>query len=140
MDQVLLTKKLELLKGYLAELKALCLVPDQEILDDSLKYHTAERLLQLVTDTAVDINIHLIRESGGPAPDDLQSTFLTLGQKGILPVDLAEKMAPVVGLRNRIVHRYDTLSRADFVGLLKKNLTDFERYLEVVIELVVRHK
>ena len=131
-DHILLTKKLEELRDYLNDLKNLAAMDTKEILSDPFKYHTAERIFQLVVDVSVDINIHIIREKGVSAPDDLQSTFVALGKIDILPNDLAVKIAPVVGLRNRIVHRYDTLDKSAFVELLKKNLPDFDQYFRSV--------
>lgn len=135
-DQILIAKKLEELKEYLGELNALAGQEVEDILADHLKYHTLERLFQLTVDTCVDINIHLIREKIGKAPDDLQSTFISLGEGGLLPLEFATKMAPVVGLRNRIVHRYDTLDRKEFIELVKKNSTDFGKYLNAIVTLV----
>src|SRR3989338_2787067 len=129
MNISLLAKKIELAKGYLAELKALCEKSTEEILTNSYYFHTAERLLQLIVDTCVDINIYLIREKTGKAPDDLQSTFVALGEIGILDMPFALRIAPVVGLRNRIVHRYDTLDRKTFIETLKKEVSDFDKYL-----------
>lgn len=136
MNYDLLIKKVEQLKGYIGELKELVKLPAKDLLADSLKYHTAERLFQLTVDTCVDINIHIIKEKVKKVPDDLQSTFTVLGEAGILDKDFAGKIAPVVGLRNRIVHRYDSLSRQEFVKTLKEEFPDFEKYKSVITDLV----
>ena len=130
-----LTKKIEQLKEYLVKAKELARETSEEILSDFRHYHAAERLFQLIVDTCVDINVHLIRERVSKAPDDLQSTFIVLGEAGILDKDFAIKLAPVVGLRNRIIHRYDTLNRSEFIEMLKKELTDFDAYHNVVLAL-----
>lgn len=128
-DILLVEKKLQQIAEYLEELKPLAEdMSIQEILADYLKYHTAERLLQLIVDTMVDINIHVIKEDNLDVPDDFQSTFITLAAHSILPRDFAEKIAPVVGLRNRIVHRYDALNRRQFIEELQKDYLDFKKY------------
>jgi len=136
MDIPLVAKKLEQAKEYLAELRELCVKETSEILANSYYFHTSERLLQLIVDTCVDINIHLIREKTGKVPDDLQSTFVALGEAEILDEAFALKIAPVVGLRNRIVHRYDTLDRKTFIETLKKEVADFERYLHDIRAII----
>ena len=103
-----------------------------DILQDNFKYHTAERVFQLVVDTIIDINIHIIKEDITAAPDDFQSTFNILADHDILPRDFAEKIAPAVGLRNRVVHRYESLQRKTFIELLKENFSDFEKYLSLI--------
>lgn len=137
----LLEKKLQLLVEYLDELRPIArTMPLDEILQDNFKYHTAERVFQLVVDTIVDINIHIIKESITAAPDDLQSTFFTLADHAILPHDFAGKIAPTVGLRNRVVHRYESLQRKMFIELLKEDFSDFELYLSLIQAYVEKQK
>jgi uncharacterized protein YutE (UPF0331/DUF86 family) len=137
LDKILIEKKLQQIFEYLGELKPIAKdIQANEVLKDYYKYHTAERLLQLVVDTIIDINVHLIKENTLAVPDDFQSTFITLADNGILPRDFAEQIAPVVGLRNRVVHRYETLSRRTFIELLQKNYPDFEHYLEIIKDYI----
>ena len=74
MDSILLAKKVELFNQYLSELKELVGLGVNEILADTRNYHTAERLFQLLVDTAIDINTHLLKAQTGALPDALQST------------------------------------------------------------------
>ena len=137
----LLEKKLQLLVEYLDELRPIAItMSSDDILQDNFKYHTAERVFQLVVDTMIDINIHIIKESIAAAPDDLQSTFSTLADHAILPRNFADKIAPTVGLRNRVVHRYESLQRKTFVELLKENFSDFEQYLSLIQEYIEKVK
>ena len=55
-----IVNKLILVDGYLKEVDELFCFSDKEILADSGKLHIAERLLQLIVDTAIDINEHFI--------------------------------------------------------------------------------
>ncbi len=137
MDNNLLTKKLELFKEYYDKINRLIVEETDVLSQDELKYHTLERLFQLLVDCSVDINIHLLKEKTGKVPDDLQSTFIELGNAKMLDEKFAKKMAPVVGLRNRIVHRYDTLNNKDFINLLKSNLADFDQYFNIVRKLLL---
>ncbi len=106
--------------------------PPEEIERDFLKYRTAERLLQLIVDTIIDTNLHLIREKGLEVPDDFESTFRTLARHGILPSEFANKIAPVVGLRNRIVHRYAEIDMKKFLEALRKEHSDFKKYAALI--------
>ena len=106
LDKNLIAKKLALMQGWISELEPIVAFDEKTIRNDSLKYHTAERLFQLLVDEMIDVNTHLIRVHVLPPPDDLQSTFTTLGEASILPKDFVLKISPIVGLRNAIVHRY----------------------------------
>lgn len=138
-DQELIQNKLNQIIEYMDELNQIVAMPDEEIKKDYLVYHTAERLLQLIVDTMTDINMHFIKERQLSVPDDLQSTFHTLAVNGILPDDFAEKIAPVVGMRNLLVHRYEKLDRDLFVRKLKQNFSDFKQYT-VFIERAIENK
>lgn len=125
-------QKLEEISGYLKEMKDFFKSSDKEILIDSGKLHIAERLLQLIVDTMIDINQHFIRELNLKISEDFQGTFYILGKEKILPKEFSQKIAPVVGLRNRIVHRYDTLDTKLFIKTFRKNYTDFEKYIQSI--------
>ena len=79
---------------------------------DLYKRKATERLLQELIEAAIDINIHIIAETGHAIPDDYYESFMKMGELGIIPVDLAEKLAPSSGLRNRLVHEYDRLEHS----------------------------
>lgn len=133
-EQAFVVKKLTELKGYIDELQDFLHASDDEILCDSGKIHIAERLLQLIVDTMIDVNQHYIKELRLPVAEDYQSTFRVLGSHNILPNDFAEKLAPVVGLRNIVVHRYEQIDKARFIQLLRKNSDDFLRYCDEIIK------
>lgn len=131
-QEIFVFKKMEEMDGYLKELEESLKFSDKEILSDSGRLHVAERLLQLIVDAAIDINQHFIRELNLTPVEDFQSTFYTLGENNILPADFTQKIAPVVGLRNRIVHRYEKLDKTLFITSLRKNYTDFKFYIKYI--------
>lgn len=125
-------QKLEEATGYIKELEDFLGFSDKEILGDYGNLHIAERLLQLIVDNMIDINQHFIRELNLKSSEDFQSTFYILGENNILPKKFANKIAPVVGLRNRIVHRYETVDTKQFITSLRKNFSDFEKYISFI--------
>lgn len=132
-QKAFVVKKLTELNGYLDEVEHFfSSSSDSEIVGDSGKLHIAERLLQLVVDTILDINQHFIRELALKGMEDFQGTFYIMAESGILPKAFARRLAPVVGLRNRIVRRYDTLDKKLFVRTFRKNYRDFLEYVRLV--------
>ena len=132
--QAFITKKTEEILEYLSRAEQNFVHADEEILANYNLLHTTERLLQLIVDTSIDINEYLIKELNLPVSDDYQGTFKILAENKILPEAFATKIAPVVGLRNRIVHRYDELDRPLFLATFRKNLGDFKEYLKLITE------
>ncbi|OGZ37257.1 MAG: hypothetical protein A3I88_01795 [Candidatus Portnoybacteria bacterium RIFCSPLOWO2_12_FULL_39_9] len=125
-------QKIEGILGYLKETEELFKFSDKEILADSGKLHIAERLLQLIVDAIIDINQHLIKELDLKVSEDFQGTFYILSENNILPTDFTAKIAPVVGLRNRIIHQYEKIDKPLFIATFRKNYPDFKKYLKFI--------
>jgi len=127
-DKDLINRKLDDILSFLEELETLLKFQDEDIGSDFLKLRAAERLLQLIVDTMMDINLHIIRAERLAVPDDFEGSFSLLAKQGILPKEFAERISPAVGLRNRIVHRYATVGMKRFLGELREDCGDFSRY------------
>lgn len=140
MNITLIVKKLEQMESHLEELKTsvLCFTP-QKVKKEITLLHTAERLVQLIVDTMIDINIHILI-SKEKTYDKTQSTFLLLGELGILEREFAEKIAPIVGLRNLLVHGYEEIDKDLFVRNLFRNVGDFKRYIVYIHEFITKTK
>ena len=129
LDKNLVDGKLNDIYGYLQELKPLLQEESALILKKTVELHAIERLFQLIVDTAIDINTHIIAESGLIVPDDYQSTFVTLGENKIIDMEFALRIAPAVGLRNLIVHRYEKVNLRKMIDDMKNEISDFVEYL-----------
>ena len=130
LDKILIQKKMDMLSGYVDKLKPLIIGPDiKEIKDDTLRLPAIERYFQLAVDQMIDINTHIIREKNFGTVDDLQSTFKMLGEYKVLDDVFANKIAPIVGARNMLVHRYEKLDRDVFLNNLRNNFEDFKTYI-----------
>lgn len=129
----LVKKKIENIKNYLSEMKEIIKLDKDEILEDFRNLKTLERNFQLIVDEMIDINLHFIRELELHTPDDFQSSFIILAEQGkIIPYDFAQKIAPAVGLRNILVHRYEEVSKEYFIEQVKKEYKDFVKYLDII--------
>jgi len=96
-------------------LKALEPIEDMtldEYKGDLYKRKATEKLLQELIEAAIDINIHMIVQTGNAGPDDYYESFMKAGELKIISSDLAEKLAPSAGLRNRLVHEYDRVEHS----------------------------
>lgn len=131
-DKLLLENKAADLQAYLEELESMLEEAVEKIIEDHKTLHSIERLFQLVVDGAIDINGHIITRAKLPVPDDYQSTFITLGQQKVLPMDFALKIAPSVGLRNLVVHKYEKENLARMLKDMKQNISDYPEYLKYI--------
>lgn len=127
------------LQNYLQELEPILSYKSGDIISDNLKLRTVERLFQLIVDTTVDVNTHIINESGLDVPNDYQSTFIILAKNKILPVEFAEQIAPSVGLRNLVVHKYGRVDVKKMVDDIKSEISDYLEYLKLLHAYLKEH-
>lgn len=135
-DNTYIENKLTSIKSYYDELTQILSYSDEEIRVDFKLLRATERLVQLIVDEIVDINKHIIKYGRLQVPEDTFSTFLVLGTNNILPLEFAKRLAPVVGLRNRLVHRYEKIDVDLLLKELRRNSTDFEEYLRHIIQYI----
>ena len=108
-DRLLITRKMSLILEDLAAMTRLSHLSREQYLKDSINEALAERYLERAISRMIDVNFHLVTESGHAPPKDYHESFVLLGTLGVMTADLAKEMAMAAGLRNRIVHEYDDI-------------------------------
>ena len=134
LDKEFIRKKMDLLTGYIGKLEKLSAPDIKTIKQDDSSRAAIERYFQQAVDTMIDINTHLIKHGNFGTVDDLQSTFKMLGDFNVLGKEFSVKIAPIVGVRNMLVHRYEKLDIDMFLNNLKRNFSDFKTYLIQISE------
>ena len=138
LDLEVVSRRLRLLDQTLADLRPLGQLDGDVLRDDPVRRAAVERFIQVLVDLAADINAHIVVAHLGKAPATTAESFRLAAQLGAIPVELAERLAPVAGLRNLLVHRYgdidvDLLSEAvaqvlagfdDYVGSVARWIKD----------------
>jgi uncharacterized protein YutE (UPF0331/DUF86 family) len=132
-DRRFVETKLSYIQTYYQELEGVLGYSDREIKGDTLRLRALERIIQLVVDEIIDINNHIIRYVQLRVPEDFQSTFLILAENKILPEEFARRIAPVVGLRNRLVHRYEKVAVEILLNTIRKSKEDFKEYVKHIL-------
>lgn len=132
LDRVAIQQKLAALSDYLAELAAISRYSYEEYRSDFRVKRTVERLMQMVVECATDINGLLITGLGEQPPRDYFTSFILLGQIGVLPSDFADLLAPTTAIRNRLVHEYDTVDEKLVYISMQPILEEFTEYARLV--------
>ncbi|MFA6047725.1 MAG: DUF86 domain-containing protein [Parcubacteria group bacterium] len=136
LNKILVQEKINKIENYTKEIEPLLKFSVDEIMADILKLRTLERNFQLIVDTILDINTHIIAAENLKAPDNLQETLSILGEAGILPFEFVEKFAPAVGLRNKIVHDYEKIDQKKVITDLKNEMEQFAQYIVCIDEFI----
>lgn len=122
--------RLNLMADYLGELELLQNLSVDEILDDVFKYRAAERLQELIIQTSLDINRHLLTEVHQITPETNADVFLESGRVGLLPQELAKRLVEAGKFRNLLAHQYEKIDARIVVQNIQLTLMDYPIYLD----------
>jgi uncharacterized protein YutE (UPF0331/DUF86 family) len=78
----------------------------EEILQDPYLQDIIERNLEVSAQAVIDIANRIISIEGLEKPRDYFEAIKRLGEAGILSLQFSEKLAPIAGFRNILVHDY----------------------------------
>lgn len=87
-----------------------------------------ERNLQVAIQCALDAGNHVIAEEILKSPEDQADILRILASEGILPHGFAERILPMAGFRNILVHEYLRLDHAKVYEALTRGLNDLEEF------------
>lgn len=131
-DAELVTRKLTLILQDLPALIDLARKSPAEYLNDPIYQVLTERYLERTIGRMIDVNYHLITESGHAPPKDYHESFVMLGTLKILPPEFARVLAVAAGLRNRIVHEYDEIDPGKLHEALQIAIKQIPIYLDAI--------
>lgn len=131
-DRALVTRKITLILKDLSALTDLSRQSREAYLANPINEVLAERYLERMIGRMIDINYHLITESGQPPPKDYHESFQVLGTMGILQGEFSREIAFSSGLRNRIIHEYDEIDAAKVYEALQVAVQQLPTYLDHV--------
>jgi uncharacterized protein YutE (UPF0331/DUF86 family) len=116
-----LQERIKFLKRYGA-------LDESTYLADRTTQVAAERDFQVAIECCLDIAKHIIVGRELQLPGELRQVFSVLAQANLLPTDLAEAMAEMTKLRNRLVHWYMTIEPDKIYTYLQSDVPVLERF------------
>jgi uncharacterized protein YutE (UPF0331/DUF86 family) len=137
-DAALVDRKALLITRDLADLAPLGRKPLADYLASAIDELVAERLLERLIGRMIDINYHLLIETGHAPPADYYASFTLLSGLGVYDAEFGRRIAARTGLRNRIVHEYDEIDPHRVHEAIDVALRDVAAYLRAVQEYVKR--
>ena len=107
-----------------------------EITTKDQKVYVIESLFLLIVDAAIDINTHIISRNKLESPDDYAGTFTILGKNKIIPIELADKIFGSVGLRNKMIHGYESVKRQEMLDYITNGIGQYSEYMKCINKYV----
>jgi len=133
LDKEIIEKKIKQIISYLNEIEPVLKLNFEDYRKDVYKIRTLERNTQLIVDNIIDINNELILDQNIEPADDYYGTFTKLKQTNIFPDKLISILAPLTGLRNRLVHEYEKVDQKILFTTMQKRIKDIKEYLKIVL-------
>ncbi|OFV93136.1 MAG: hypothetical protein A3G76_16780 [Acidobacteria bacterium RIFCSPLOWO2_12_FULL_65_11] len=131
-DRELITRKLLLIAQDLDTVAPFATKPASTFLGSRIDQAVVERLLERMIGRMIDVNYHLITESGQPPPADYHASFLKLAELSIVDPEFARRIARCAGLRNRLVHEYEDIDPRKVFDSLQAARNDILTYMRCV--------
>jgi uncharacterized protein YutE (UPF0331/DUF86 family) len=135
-EEEIIRRKLATIVENLKALEPIGKMTLREYVQELYKRKATERLLQELIEAAIDINTYIIVQTGNKVPDDYYESFIKLGELNIISSDLAEKLAPSAGLRNRLVHEYDTLEHSMVLAAVIRAGELYPNYIQEIEDYI----
>jgi uncharacterized protein YutE (UPF0331/DUF86 family) len=102
-----------------------------EFMQDEYLRDIVERNLEVAAQACIDIANRIIALEGLEKPTDYYEAIIRLGEEGILSYDSAQKLAPIAGFRNILIHEYLAIDWDEVYGHLQRleELHEFARHI-----------
>ena len=137
-DLQTVVERLEALDAYIAELDHYAQYPLEELTSDFVKYRAAQHSLLLAAQAVVDIATHIITADYDARVQDYRQAIESLGRVGVLPSEFTERLAPLAGFRNILVHDYLIVDPKTVYENLIRGRADLRKFGKHVAEYLQR--
>lgn len=134
-DKNLVKKKVAAIQADLLELMKFKDYSIERIVGNYRYHKVVERIVEVVVNEAIDINQHIIVNSGHKElPFDFRESFLLLVKLKVYPTNFAKLISNSVGLRNILVHQYRKLDEKIFYASIKDCLRQYPKYCGYILK------
>ncbi|NME95954.1 DUF86 domain-containing protein [Clostridium cochlearium] len=105
---------------------------------DNLKDYTKQDSIilniQRACEAAIDLAMHIVSEKKLGIPQNSRDAFEVLNSNNIIDNRLMKNLKSMVGFRNIAVHNYQAVNLSIIQEIIEKHLSDFSRFIEVILK------
>ena len=131
-DRALLAAKIAAVRDAVARIR--------EVLPASAAAFQAERTLREIVilnlfvalQECLSLAAHWLSDAGLDVPQSYAQVFSKLGERGVVPRELAERLAAASGLRNLVAHRYGVLDWHRIYEISSTQLDDLVAFCDAL--------
>lgn len=128
----LLNERLFIIRNSINEMNKLAKLSIEEFLADTRNYASCETFLRHSLEAIFDIGRHILAKLASTLELEYKSIARKLGEMGIISKDFSERLIPIAGYRNRIVHFYHKITPEELYGIIQNDILDLEEFIKQI--------
>jgi uncharacterized protein YutE (UPF0331/DUF86 family) len=133
LNRDMIEDRLTNIRNCLIEMHKLSTIPQEEFLSDVRNWAACETFLRHALEDIFDIGRHILARIGGfELGLEYKSIAKGLSDKSVVSREMAEKLVPIAGYRNRLVHFYQEITPAELYHIIRNELPDIERFIREI--------
>lgn len=131
-DKTVLAAKVAAIRDAVARIRAVLPGSAGELAGDRTTREVVVLNLFVALQECVSLAAHWLADEGLVVPPTYGEVFRSLGERGIVPAELAARLAAASGFRNLVAHRYGALDWARVHAIASGDLEDLLTFCDVL--------
>ncbi len=133
LNREMIEARLANIRNCLIEMYKLAELSKEEFLSDVRNWAACETFLRRALEGMFDIGRHILARIGGfEAGLEYKSIAKVLGDRGVVSQEMAERLVPIAGYRNRLVHFYHEITPEEIYDIIRNDLPDIENFIREI--------
>lgn len=135
-DKDIITTRLSKIKEAVKLFDFIDTVSKEDFAKNPDNFLKAERLLEIIVQSMIDIGTHIIASKSLKKAEDYHEVFDILVDAGVFPEEFSESLHNLVGLRNLLTHEYLKIDHSRLYENLIKNKKDFGLFCNYIVRFI----
>jgi uncharacterized protein YutE (UPF0331/DUF86 family) len=123
-DKTLLAAKIAAVRDAVARIRSVLPEDATVFVADRTTREVVVLNLFVALQACVSLAAHWLADEGLDVPQGYAELFRRLGDRGVIPADLAQRLAAASGLRNLVAHQYGVLDWTRIHAVASERLDD----------------
>jgi uncharacterized protein YutE (UPF0331/DUF86 family) len=136
LNTTLIIDRLRVIQNSLLELGKISRFSKDDFLSDKRNPAASESFLRHAIESIFDIGRHILAKLKSKKILEYKEIAELLGAEKIIPKELSQKLIPIAGYRNRIVHFYHEITDEELYEILQKDLGDISEFVKSMEEFI----
>ena len=133
-DKTVLAAKVAAVRDATARIRSILPEAPHDLAADRTAREVVVLNLFIALQECVSLATHWLADAGLDVPATYGDVFRALGDRGVIPADLANRLAAAVGFRNLVAHQYGAIDWRRVHTLAREGLDDLLAFCDQLAE------